>query len=109
MPVSCMDIRSRLFAKNQIPKSGAYEIQSAKGKTLSALCDMDSFGGGWTMVLNKVSNRAWNKETTLSRNTHLASKSEDYSILFHSKEIINKPKEERLIRAPNSCVIWVIT
>ena len=89
-----MEIRLRLLAKNQVPKSGAYEIHSSKGKTLSALCDMDSFGGGWTMVLNKISNRAWNKETTLSRNTHLASKSEDYSILFHSKEIIDRPKGE---------------
>jgi len=86
-PFSCTELKFRALMRGHKPKSGFYEIQSSKGKTISTLCDMDSFGGGWTLVLNRVSNNGWTKATTLSRNVDNASKSEDYSILSYSKGI----------------------
>ena len=75
-------------------KSGSYEIQSSSGKVVNTLCDMESFGGGWTMVLNRVSNKGWTKATTSSRNIDNASESEDYSILSYSKGITSLKQKE---------------
>ena len=55
---------------------------------------MNSFGGGWTLVLNKVSSAGWTKETTLARNINKASKSNDYSILSFAKGIANLKAQE---------------
>ena len=93
-PFSCTEIRLRALLRGHKPKSGLYEIQSSKGKVISTICDMNSFGGGWTMVLNKVSTVGWTKETTLSRNTNQASKSQDYSILLYSKGITSLKQQE---------------
>eukprot|EP00795_Rhopilema_esculentum_P015280 gene15280-6491_t len=95
IPTSCMKIKLRSLTHGNKAKSGLYEIQNLEGKkVLSTFCDMESFGGGWTLVLNKVSTAGWTKESTLSRNTDKASKDNDYSILFHSHEVINLRKEE---------------
>ena len=93
-PFSCTEIRLRALIRGHKPKSGLYQIQTSKGQIVSTFCDMDSFGGGWTMVLNKVSNTGWNKATTLSRNIDNASKSEDYSILSYAKGISSLKKQE---------------
>ena len=94
MPFSCMEIRLRKMELGQKLKSGSYEIQSSSGKVINTLCDMESFGGGWTMVLNRVSNKGWTKATTSSRNIDNASESEDYSILSCSKGITSLKQKE---------------
>ncbi|XP_065054894.1 uncharacterized protein LOC135683537 isoform X1 [Rhopilema esculentum] len=95
IPSSCLEVKMRFFERGKKAKSGLYDIQNLKGKkTLNVFCDMESFGGGWTLVLNKVSSAGWTKETTLSRNTDKASTDHDYSILFHSQEILGLRKEE---------------
>ena len=93
-PFSCTETRLRALVRGHKPKSGLYEIQSSKGEVISTICDMNSFGGGWTMVLNKVSNIGWTKASTLSRNKNKASKSQDYSILLYSKGITSLKQKE---------------
>ncbi len=94
MPRSCLQIKLRGFARGQIFNSGKYYLQDKDGNKINALCDMESFGGGWTLMVNKISGSGWTKETLLSRNVNNASKSEEYSILSHSKEIMRMRKEE---------------
>ncbi len=89
-----MEIKLRGFARGQNFKLGVYSLKDKDGKTISALCDMHSFGGGWTLMLNKISGSGWTKETVLSRNVNKASYAEEYSILSHSKKIMNLRKEE---------------
>ena len=82
------------MARGQKPKSGQYEIQTSDGTVLTTICDMNRFGGGWTLVLNKVSNSGWTKETTLLRNIDEASKSIDYSIISYAKGIARLKEKE---------------
>ena len=93
-PFSCTELRFRALARGHKPKSRSYEIQSSDGKIISTLCDMESFGGGWTLVLNRVSSNGWTKATTLSRNVDKASKSEDYSILSYAKGVTSLKQQE---------------
>ena len=96
-PLSCTEIRLRALARGHKPKSASYEIKSSNGEIIKTMCDMESFGGGWTLVLNRVSNNGWTKATKLSRNINIASKSEDYSILSYSKGITSLRQKEVLV------------
>ena len=93
-PTSCTEIRLRALARGHKPKSASYEIQSSSGKLVTTLCDMERFGGGWTLVLNRISNNGWTKATTLSRNIAKVSKSQDYSILSFSNGITSLKQQE---------------
>ena len=89
-----MEIKLRILKQGSTAKSGQYEIQSQNGTMLTTYCDMKSYGGGWTLVLNRASTFGWTADTTLSKNAQEVSKLHDYSILFHSEEILDLRKEE---------------
>ena len=89
-----MEIRSRGLERGSNFPSGLYSLKSADGKRINSLCDMTSFNGGWTLLLNKVTGLGWTPDSLLSRNTNKASKSQDYSILSHSATILGLKKEQ---------------
>ena len=81
-PTSCMEIKLRYLNEGKTVKSGKYLLKDQDGKTISTWCNMDSFSGGWTLLVNKISGAGWNKKTMLSRNADKTSLSEEYSILW---------------------------
>ncbi len=94
LPTSCMEIKFRRSDVGKVAKSGKYLLKDKDGKTISTWCNMESFSGGWTLLVNKISGAGWNKETMLSRNVEKASLSEEFSILYHSKAVMGMRKDE---------------
>ncbi len=89
-----MEIKLRRLNEGKAAKSGKYLLKDKDGKAISTWCNMDSFSGGWTLLVNKISGAGWNKETILSRNVDKASLSEEFSVLYHSKAVMGMRKEE---------------
>jgi len=54
-PESCLDIKSA----DQTSSSGLYTIYSKYGKPYDVFCEMDTVGGGWTLVASVHENRIY--------------------------------------------------
>lgn len=68
-PKSCMDVLSRSFQEKQPYKSGVYKI-NVGNNIIETYCDLDRYGGGWTLVTKVSSGNGWTKETLLERNSN---------------------------------------
>lgn len=77
-PKSCMEILSRSLQQREPYKSGVYKIR-VDNNVIETYCDLNRYGGGWTLVTKSSSRNGWTKEMLLERNSDNAN-SNDYSI-----------------------------
>jgi hypothetical protein len=56
---SCKEHHSSLIAAGVNPVSGVYSLNDGEGGTYSSFCDMETDGGGWTLVARVNEPYAW--------------------------------------------------
>ena len=88
-PQSCRDILKRGTYAKWNP-TGVYNIKSATHGVVSTYCDMDSYGGGWTLLVTKRSKIGWTKQNVVLRNKMKPSLFDDYSIFGLAEEMKNR-------------------
>ena len=84
-PKSCFDLLTRSLDEVRPYKSGVYKIEF-KDKIVQTYCDLERYGGGWTLVTKASTSTDWTKETTLERNINSVDK-DDYSIFKFVDEL----------------------
>ena len=84
-PKSCLDVLWRSFNENVPFKSDVYKIK-VKENIIETYCDLDRYGGGWTLMTKSSSQNVWTEEKALEFNSNNASSSE-YSIFKYIDDI----------------------
>lgn len=86
-PQSCLEVLFRGFHQKIPYKSGVYKIE-INGNVIETYCDLERYGGGWTLVTKSSSRTGWTKDLALERNSNNVS-SDDYSIFKYINDIKN--------------------
>lgn len=84
-PQSCLQVLFRSFHQKLPYKSGVYKIK-VKDNIIETYCDLERYGGGWTLVLKSSSRTRWTKDLGLERNSDSAS-SNEYSIFKYIDDL----------------------
>lgn len=106
-PKSCLEILFRSFNEVNNYPSGIYKIQ-AQGRVLETYCDLERYGGGWTLVAKASSSGNWTEATVLEHNTENVN-SEDYSIFNFVDDIKHvDPAEVRKIITNLSSLLFLL-
>ena len=85
-PKSCRDILLRGVEGTWNP-SGVYKIKSKKYGIVETYCNMDDYGGGWTLLVTRASDQGWSLQNVLLRNKTSPSLTKDYSVFGIADEI----------------------
>ena len=88
LPKSCREIKLRGFQNDKQYGNGVYNIESLDGGMVKTECDMNSAGGGWTLLVRRVSNSGWTRKNIEFQNEKDPTSNTDYSIFG----LVNKLK-----------------